>query len=158
MCAIVDLNTIGELLKQKHDAAKGFYQWLMDQGTLVVGGKELRKAIYERHDDKQKQIVIELKSAGKILEINDSTVEEEERSVKLSKKEEFASNDVHIIALARISRARLLYSNDYDLHKDFKNPKLIDNPRGKVYSTLRDTGFSKDRRERLQRHVCNVGN
>ena len=77
MCAIVDRNAVGELLKQTHEAAKGFYQWLRDQGTLVVGGKELREALYRRSNDKERQAVNELRSAGKIIEINDSAVEKE---------------------------------------------------------------------------------
>lgn len=156
MCAIVDRNTVGEFLKQKHDAAKGFYQWLVNQGNIVVGGEELREALYERSDAKERQFVGELRSAGKIIEKKDSKVEK--RAIELREIDLCVSDDEHIIALAQISGARLLYSNDGDLHKDFRNKNLIDNPRGKVYSTLRDTGFSKDRRERLQRHVCNVGN
>lgn len=156
MCAIVDRNVVGELLKQKHDAAKGFYRWLVNQGTIVVGGQELREALYWRHDDKERQFVGELRSAGKIIEKKDSEVEK--RAIELRKIDLCVSDDEHIIALAQISGARLLYSNDDDLHKDFGNKNLIDNPRGKVYSTLENTGFSKDRRNQLQRHVCNVRN
>lgn len=79
MCAIVDRNVAGELLKQTHEAAKGFYQWLTDQGTLVVGGKELREAIYMRSNDKERQAVNELRSAGKIIEMNNSVVENRDR-------------------------------------------------------------------------------
>ena len=54
------------------------------------------------------------------------------------------SNDQHVIALAIVSGARLLYSNDRRLQRDFKDRRLIDPP-GKVYSTRRgkrsrDTG------------------
>lgn len=148
--------TVGELLKQKHNVAKGFYQWLVDQGTIVVGGKELREALYIRHDGKERQVINELRSAGRIIEKKDNRVEA--RAIELRKDNSCVSNDEHIIALAQISGARLLYSNDKKLHKDFGNKNLIDNPRGKVYSTLRDTGFSRSQRERLQRHVCNVRN
>lgn len=43
------------------------------------------------------------------------------------------SNDIHIIALANISNARLLYSMDGDLEADFTNKSLVDKPRGKIY-------------------------
>lgn len=156
MCAIVDRNAVGELLKQTHEAAKGFYQWLRDQGTLVVGGKELREALYRRSNDKERQAVNELRSAGKIIEINDSAVEK--RTNELRKDKSCVSDDEHVIALAQISGARLLYSKDKDLHKDFDKKDLIDNPRGVVYSTLIDTSFSRTRRELLDRQVCGVGN
>lgn len=44
------------------------------------------------------------------------------------------SNDPHILALARASGARLLYTADKDLIADFKNPRIVSRPRGKVYS------------------------
>ena len=47
------------------------------------------------------------------------------------------SNDIHIVALARISGSRLLYSKDDNLCKDFKNLKVL-NPKGKIYSTFRN--------------------
>ena len=45
------------------------------------------------------------------------------------------SDDPHVIALAFVSGARLLYSNDRNLMDDFRNQKFIDDPPGKVYST-----------------------
>ena len=44
------------------------------------------------------------------------------------------SDDPHVLALARATGARLLYTDDHNLIADFKNKKLIDQPRGKVYS------------------------
>ena len=43
------------------------------------------------------------------------------------------SDDPHIIALARVSGARTLCSNDNNLHTDFKNQRLLSHPRGGVY-------------------------
>ena len=70
---------------------------------------------------------------------------------KLLQEERCRSNDTHVIALAQISGARLLYSNDKDLHVDFKNKRLIDEPRGKIYSTNEDKGFHKLPREIIKR-------
>ena len=57
------------------------------------------------------------------------------------------SNDPHILALARASGARLVYTGDGKLIADFKNKRLIDGPRGKIY-----TGASNVRL--LNRSVC----
>ena len=46
------------------------------------------------------------------------------------------SNDQHVIALAQLSGARLLYSNDRNLNHDFVNPELVPQPTGRVYTTL----------------------
>ena len=63
-----------------------------------------------------------------------------------------ASNDSHIIALAQVANARMLYSRDQDLHQDFTNLALLDRPRGKVYPRNRSLSESKrwlDRNRRL---------
>ena len=41
-----------------------------------------------------------------------------------------------MLALARATSVRLLYTDDRDLIADFKNKKFIDPPRGKVYSAI----------------------
>ena len=44
------------------------------------------------------------------------------------------SDDPHVLALARVSGVRLLYTGDVDLIADFKDKAFIDRPRGKIYS------------------------
>lgn len=53
------------------------------------------------------------------------------------------SDDPHIVALALVSGARLLYSNDRDLMDDFRDQKLIGDPPGRVYSTDTRTNPNK---------------
>ena len=67
------------------------------------------------------------------------------------------SNDLHVLALAQVSGARLLYSNDLTLHQDFGNGDLINGPRGKIYST-RAGGQIQDSHRRLLRRndLCRV--
>ena len=48
------------------------------------------------------------------------------------------SNDVHILALANVSGARVLYTGDDALMDDFRNREIINNPRGKIYSSARN--------------------
>lgn len=45
------------------------------------------------------------------------------------------SDDEHIISLARVSRSRVLFSRDQDLHTDFRNPALINGPRGSIFTS-----------------------
>ena len=54
---------------------------------------------------------------------------------KLKKLNQHKSNDVHILALAKASGARLLYTADKALMEDFKKKEIIDEPRGKIYSS-----------------------
>lgn len=53
---------------------------------------------------------------------------------KLRASDQLRSDDPHVLALARASGARLLYTGDDNLKADFKNHHLIRSPRGKIYS------------------------
>ena len=79
----------------------------------------------------------------------------DEREEELSREGRCLSNDAHIIALGQISGARLLYSNDKALHEDFGNKRLIDRPRGKVYSTNERKDFTNIHARLLNnRNLC----
>ena len=69
-------------------------------------------------------------------------------------KEAMESDDPHVLGLALVSGARLLYTNDRELQKDFTNPALI-RPRGKVYSTVVHRHFTEAHEGLLkQRNLC----
>ena len=65
------------------------------------------------------------------------------------------SDDEHVIALARVSKARLLYAHDTDLRDDFRDPALISNPRGRLYPLREAMGAKRRRRALLnQSDLC----
>ena len=97
---------------------------------MVVGGKLLEEL--ERDSD-YSQWALQSQLAGYIRIMNPSEVNA--RAEQIENDVTVKSNDPHVIALAQISGARLLYSNDRDLMDDFRNQELIGNPPGKVYST-----------------------
>ncbi len=82
--------------------------------------------------------------------VNDEEVDTETKALKANGL--CKSNDPHVLALAQVSGARLLYSNDKDLQQDFKNKALINSPRGKVYSTLENKDFTLSHRRLLGRN------
>ena len=134
MCAILDANVVGEVFgRELPPAGKAFFR-RVSQGKirLVIGGKLRCELASPRFAEWARQAVL----AGSLVSFNDDKVNA--RTEELQASEIFESDDVHVIALAQISGARLLYSNDQDLHTDFKNRKWIADPRGKIYST-RDT-------------------
>ena len=68
------------------------------------------------------------------------------------------SDDEHVLALAVVSGARLLYTNDTALIADFKNREIIANPRGKVYSTAVSNRVTATHRRLLgDRTLCRAG-
>ena len=68
----------------------------------------------------------------------------------LRTRRELRSDDPHVLALARESGARLLYTGDRDLIADFKDKRFIDNPRGRVYSGAGNANL-------LAKSVCAIG-
>ena len=155
MCAIIDASIVGELFcSQKHDAAQKFFEWVnTGEGRLVVGGKVLTEL-----DDNstfrtwRQQATL----AGRLKIKKADTVNESMNKLKIASRHR--SDDPHVLALAQISGARLLYSNDRDLQQDFKNKDLIAHPRGKVYSTRERQDFTDSHRRLLRRtDLCGIG-
>ena len=136
-------------------AGEKFLDWVnKGTGRLIIGGKllkELNAASKEFRMWGQQALL-----SGRMRREDEERVRE--RTAELRAEGTCKSNDPHVLALAQISGARLLYSNDGALHQDFKNKSLIDNPRGKVYSTLKDKDFTNDHRKLLANgNLCRVG-
>lgn len=132
MCAIVDANVAHQVFgPDRPEAGVEFFKWLSSgKGRLVAGGKlrrELSGNMKFRSWWQQAQL------AGRTKAVGDTEVDEQTRKVERSGG--YRSDDPHVLALAQISGARLLYTNDRDLQRDFGNPELIGPPRGKIYTT-----------------------
>ena len=161
MCAIVDVNVAPEVFGDNPPpAAEKFFEWLeRGGGRLVVGGKLLEELEENSPDFRRWGQAAQL--AGKMIIVNEREVETRTRQIE--REGAIRSDDPHILALAQVSGARLLYSNDRNLGDDFRDRKLIDNPPGRVYTTRRDknaprsqdnTKFRRSHRELLKRNVC----
>ena len=145
MCLIVDANLAPSVFGVPTDREfVPITEWLTSKkkdGKLVVGGllaTELDKISSAR------RFVRALQQAGRARLIPDHAATEEARRIRIG----CVSNDAHIIALARISGARILCSYDKPLQQDFGNVRLISSPRGRVYqrrehaSLLREYGHT----------------
>ena len=118
MCAIVDANAIWEVFgSDRPEAGQKFFDWLtVGSGILTIGGKLLSEI---SKDQRFKEWANAAIKSGK-MRIEDGT-EIEKREVEISRSYQLRSNDLHIVALAQVSGARLLYSNDGKLIEDFKD-------------------------------------
>lgn len=102
---------------------------------MVVGGRltqELQRV------EGSRRVMLQLQRAGKL-----ETVDEKALAVEVGRVESLGptSNDAHVLALARVSGARLLVSDDDALQDDFKDRRFLQDPRGKVCSSrTRDPG------------------
>ena len=155
MCAILDINVVHQVFgPDRPPAGEEFFQWLNSgKGQLVAGGELLRELDGNRKFKTWRQQAV---LSGRVRLCNAAAVND--KTQQLKSENSCRSNDPHIVALAQVSGARLLYSNDEDLQRDFKDKKLIDNPRGKVYSTLRNEHFQNSHRRLLgNRNLCKSG-
>lgn len=134
MCILLDAS-IAALLVQRppcEDAA-AVITWLKTRGgQLVYGGLNSEELFRIRA---VRRWVGELDRAGRAMWVSPRHINKELRTV--DKLLACKSDDAHVIALARASGVRLLYSHDNDLHYDFTNSKLLSRPKGKVYQNVR---------------------
>ena len=163
MCAIIDASVANEVFgRNRPEAAKEFFKWIQKgKGRLVVGSKlldELKKTRYRRW---ARQAILFTKLLKPVN--GDEVKAKTEELEKLKKrKDTYESNDPHVIALAQVSGARLLYVNDRKLEEDFKNKNLIDRPEGKLYLTRVSNRFpnadkfTRSKKELLRNTICAV--
>ncbi len=154
MCAIVDANVASEVFgTNPSEAGMKFFLWIDSNpnGRLVVGGKLLEELNRVLSFQRWAQEAV---LSGKMRFVEKDQVDRRENDLRNASV--CSSNDHHIIALAQISGARLLYSNDKKLQQDFNNKELIDKPRGKVYSTNqgRETFSATHKKTLARRDLC----
>ena len=139
MCAIVDASVMGEVFGPKPaPAGKAFFEWINSgNGRLVAGGKLLLEL---NQSGKFSQWASQALLSGRMRRTNDNKIDA--TTCELASRKTYKSNDPHVIALAQVSCARLLFSNDKSLSEDFRNKEFLDSPTGYVFSTLRTKEFT----------------
>jgi len=131
MCIIIDANAGHEIASQPaHRDAVPVLNWLASKrGFLVLGGRLTK----ELHETPFRRIIVQLARAGATRIYRAEQLDRAEADLRGSRL--CTSNDLHVIALALISGARVLYSRDRRLQADFRSSQVINNPRGHVYSS-----------------------
>ena len=155
MCAIIDNNVRHEVFGDRETqtpAGKYFLDWAEGpRGNLVIGG-ELRRELngYARF-----QLWLRTATRRNIVRsVPDEQIESETR--KLREQRICKSDDEHVLALARVSGARLLFTNDRDLQDDFRDRSIIGGTRGRIYTTHEYTDVRAAHRNLLRRDdLCN---
>ena len=136
------------------EAGRRFFEWLDEgEGQLSSGGTNLDEL---RNHEAFRDWADAALRFDKMRLVKDEVVRAETTRLERDKANRMEgscrSNDTHVIALARIGGARLLYSKDLALHQDFRNKQLIDDPRGQIYSTYRSSDFSRSHQRLLARN------
>ena len=150
MCAIVDANVSHEVFSQssQSEAGRYFLDWLTRRngGTIVSGGKHLREL--DQNEDFYR-VFRERLQIGRARHIPDNEVDAEAANLRAARV--CRSNDEHILALARLSGARLLFTNDNALQDDFRDRGIVPGTRGRVYTTGQSQRVSGAHRSLLRR-------
>lgn len=137
MCLILDANCLTKVFPSADIEFLPIIKALTSgDARLVYGGTKLLveyKRVYEAW-----KMIVALDKAGRTKKVNGAEVDAMEK--KLMAAGQLKSDDPHVIALAMISGARLLCSNDKELHADFTNP-LVLQPRGYVYQKASHKGL-----------------
>lgn len=131
MCMIVDTDRLADFAAESVESAP-IHLWLRKlQGNVVysTGGKfdsELNRVPEARRRLEAYQ------RAGRARFVPPDSLREEVAGLETG--ELVRSNDAHVLALARVSGARLLYTGDKALMDDFRDPEIVPRPKGKIYS------------------------
>ena len=130
LCIIVDAN-VGHTMfsRQPTEAGRTVRDWIKKgSGRLIFGGQNAAELF---HTNAAKKWVHEAWRAGKARQVRSEAIEHE-RSL-LEHIAAVSCNDAHVLALARASGARVLFTEDNNLIRDFKDTTIIPKPRGWVF-------------------------
>ena len=145
-CMIVDTNKLGWLTDSSQETSQMVIDLLKRQkGKLYIGG-----GLREEIPLKYRQWYNVGIGAGWIVSVPDGEVDQE--TACLSDHYVLESNDHHVVALARVSGARVLVSCDGDLRDDFRDRNLISQPLGKLLPF--DSDKARVRKFLQQRRLC----
>ncbi len=148
MCAIIDNDVVHQLFgANPTPPALYFLQWLgrRNGGIIVAGGRlygELTR------NPKFLQFFTDRFRAGRARRIDTPLVDAAEADLQAMPTR---SNDTHVLALARVSGARLLFTNDRALQDDFTDRHIIAGTRGRVYTTIDRKDVRSSHRNLLNR-------
>ena len=137
MCMIIDASRLGTFFAEPMSPeAVPIHRWLnRGRGTVVYSTEgKFRTEIVGN----VKRKLTDLVRDGRANRVSKARLAQHLNAIA---QLPIQSNDPHVLALARASRARLLYTADQALIDDFKNAQLINHPRGKVYTRASNAGL-----------------
>ena len=150
MCAIIDNNVRDELVKQdRSPVGKHFSDVVSGRNRRLnlVGGRKLLKEL--SGSQRVRRWIIDRLRSGYVVRIDDNKVDKATKDIASSCR----SSDPHVVALAKVSGARLLFARDHDLLEDFADRKLLGGRiPGRAYTDASGrTTLGRHHRELLER-------
>jgi hypothetical protein len=126
MCLVIDANqahAFGDLTNRPYISE--IVKWIGQGGRIAAGGK-LRDELFKIAAFRQ--LLTEWNRAGRIVNFDDALLAAEGERIS----DQCISDDPHVIALARLSGAKVVMTEDRALIADLKNNEVIGSRR-KIY-------------------------
>ncbi len=145
MCIIIDANRLGAFFNPSEDSfadVEPIRKWLRQGGKLVysTAGKFKGEIL-----GKARERLKEYRRRGLAKLPSETAFNNALREVK-EKEHLLRSDDTHVLALAKATGVRVLFTGDRNLMNDFRNKAIID-PLGRIYSSRRNANL-------LHRNTC----
>jgi predicted nucleic acid-binding protein len=125
MLIIIDANVASEFTLRSPDAL-AVISWIENHGRVSTGGLNLEELLRTR----LREYVIQLLNSGRGIRCSKDNLALAQRKVN---ETEICSDDPHVLALALAGGARILYTRDRALMRDFTNRSILPPPPGKCY-------------------------
>lgn len=130
MCVIVDANRAAAVVDPAETRYGPLRRWIEERGGKLVHGGLLTAELAEV--EQFRRWLVQLERAGRAFRADDPAVRAETALVSTLP---IRSDDPHVLALARVSGARTVCTEDALLMRDFKDRALVPRPKGRVYRT-----------------------
>lgn len=140
MCAIVDASAMHEVFGDNQTVAgRHFRKWLdSGRGQIVVGGRALEELV--QNGNFRRWFLEARRSPTLVRQVHAETISEKEKQLDGFP---MRSNDQHVVALALVSGARLLYANDKRLQRDFTDSQIVPGVKGCIYTSRSKEEFTR---------------
>ena len=147
MCVIIDANQLGDFAapntnQSSKDGMKRLHKWIRTTGGRVVYPQFGKYAAEIASNSNAVEVLTRYKRARRVKAPRRQELDD---AMKEFAKKDMKSNDAHILAAAKASRATLLCTKDRDLMDDFRD--LIED--GKIYPNGK-----RAQRDVLRDHKC----
>ena len=135
MCMIIDTDVASDVFSNTSKTYGALHNALFggrkSSVRIVYGGDKLIDE-YERIGKKFRRLLLTLDKKGMARKEAAGKINQKEDDFR--KNPQCRSNDQHILALAWVSKVRLLCTDDTDLMQDFKDIKFLW-PKGSIYNS-----------------------
>ena len=120
MCLVLDTNCFNSFFDPDNEEFSPALAWLVGgKGKLVIGGTTYGEELSKAH--KYRKMFVNLEKMGKVVSLNLADVDNEEEKVLQIKDENKDFDDPHLVAIIRVSKCKIICTNDKRAHKFLKD-------------------------------------